>query len=140
MWTALRPTPRDSRGGVLAAWRGRRRATESAPPEMAMQRRSPGRICSREKGSADISSSSYRSLGFGLPTSELSEHLERDDGCVVVQSAAVGEGSYILEKALCGGFGLQEVFFEAVLAVLLLVGADGFGDAVAVEDKARTGC
>ena len=35
---------------VLAAWRVRRRATESAPPEMATQRRSPGWICVRSKG------------------------------------------------------------------------------------------
>jgi len=34
--------PRDSRGVVLAAWRVRRRATESAPPDRATQRRSPG--------------------------------------------------------------------------------------------------
>jgi len=38
--------PMDSR----AAWRVRRRATESAPPEMAAQRRSPGWIWVRSKG------------------------------------------------------------------------------------------
>ena len=43
-WTAERPMPRALRGRVLAAWRARRRATESAPPEMATQTRSPGRI------------------------------------------------------------------------------------------------
>jgi len=51
MWTAERPTPSASREVVLAAWRVSRRATESAPPEMATQRRSPGWMCSREKGS-----------------------------------------------------------------------------------------
>ncbi len=49
-WTAERPTPRASRAVVLAAWRARRRATESAPPETATQRRSPGWMCSRLKG------------------------------------------------------------------------------------------
>jgi len=50
--------PRDSRAVLLAAWRVRRRATESAPPEMATQMRSPGWICVREKerlATADIS-------------------------------------------------------------------------------------
>ena len=50
-WAALRPTPRELRGVVLAASRVRRRATESAPPEMAMQMRSPGRMWVRSKGS-----------------------------------------------------------------------------------------
>jgi hypothetical protein len=49
MWTALRPTPRESRGVVLAAWRVRRSATESAPPEMATQIRSPGLMLERSK-------------------------------------------------------------------------------------------
>src|SRR3984957_18015508 len=48
-WTALRPTPRESRDVELAAWRARRRATESAPPETAAQRRSPGLISLRLK-------------------------------------------------------------------------------------------
>src|SRR5258705_8672478 len=51
MWAALRPTPRDSRGVELAAWRVRRRATESAPPDMATQMRSPGLMLERSKGS-----------------------------------------------------------------------------------------
>ena len=48
-WAALRPTPRDSRLAVLAVWRVRRRATESAPPEMATQMRSPGWMWVRSK-------------------------------------------------------------------------------------------
>src|ERR1700678_811966 len=52
MWAALGPTPRDSRGVEVAAWRVRRRATESAPPEMATQMRSPGLMLERSKGSA----------------------------------------------------------------------------------------
>ncbi len=48
-WAALRPTPRDSRGVELAAWRVSRRATESAPPEMATQMRSPGLMWVRSK-------------------------------------------------------------------------------------------
>ena len=44
--------PRDSCGVVLAAWRVRRRATESAPPERATQRRSPGWTLERSKGRA----------------------------------------------------------------------------------------
>ena len=51
MWTAERPTPRESRFAEFAAWRVRRRATESAPPEMATQMRSPGLMLERSKGS-----------------------------------------------------------------------------------------
>jgi hypothetical protein len=53
MWTALRPTPSDSRGVALDAWRVSRRATESAPPERATQMRSPGLRLERSKGSAE---------------------------------------------------------------------------------------
>ena len=52
MWTALRPAPRDSRGVELAAWMVRRSATESAPPEMATQIRSPGLMFARSKARA----------------------------------------------------------------------------------------
>ena len=56
-WTAVRPTPRASCLAELAAWRAWRRATESAPPEMATQRRSPGLMWVRSKarvGETDI--------------------------------------------------------------------------------------
>src|SRR6266852_5763606 len=80
MWTALRPTPRDSRGVELAAWIVRRRATESAPPETATQMRSPGLMLERSKsrvGETDIwnedtvpptSESSMADLHVHLPT------------------------------------------------------------------------
>jgi len=42
--------PRDSRAVLFAAWRVRRSATESAPPEMATQTRSPGWMLERSKG------------------------------------------------------------------------------------------
>ena len=48
-WAALRPTPRALCFAVLAVWRVRSRATESAPPEMATQMRSPGWMCVRSK-------------------------------------------------------------------------------------------
>ena len=52
-WAAERPTPRESRWRELAAWRVRRRATESAPPEMAAQMRSPGWMWVRSKARVD---------------------------------------------------------------------------------------
>src|SRR5258707_14595985 len=67
------------------------------------------------------------------------EHLDGDNGCVVVQSGSVDEGANVCEKGLSAGAGLQEVFFQAKLAVLFLVGAGGLGDAVAVEDDAGAG-
>src|SRR5580704_14472340 len=49
MCAAVRPMPRESRVAELAAWRVRRRATESAPPEMATEMRSPGLMLERSK-------------------------------------------------------------------------------------------
>ena len=72
--------------------------------------------------------------------SKLPEHLDGDDGCVIVQSGAVGEGTNVSKEALSAGSGLQEVFFQAELAVLFYVGVGSFGDAVAVEHDAGARC